>query len=244
MRIDHERTLGEAQNLCPGERFTDQLEPGSCSGTLIDAQHVLTAGHCMDAPENCTDQLWLFGFSLLAEDRYRPLTADDVYRCGSVVTLRDDRVADYAVVRLARPVVGRTAPPVRSVPDALPVGTRVALIGHPHGIPMKIDDGGEITWSSDDASRFRATVDAFSGNSGSGTFTLDGTLVGVLSGGLPDYVDEGDCRVVNVVDPATEEGGESLIYAASALEAFCAVPGTVSPLCGLRRGRLRTRAAA
>ncbi|MCB9593094.1 MAG: trypsin-like peptidase domain-containing protein [Sandaracinaceae bacterium] len=231
VRFDYTRTLGEARMLCPGERFAEQIDPGTCSGTLIDSQHVLTAGHCMDVAADCDDYAWVLGFRYAADGVLAPLTSDDVYRCGSVVTLFDDDQVDYAVVRLSRPVVGHTPATVRRAAGALPHGTPLALIGHPHGIPMKIDAGGQLTWASVDASWFRATVDAFAGNSGSGTFSLDGALVGVLGGGATDYVDRGGCNVVNVIDPPPTDGGERLTSVHPALEAFCAVPGVVSELC-------------
>lgn len=229
--IDYTRTLGEAKSLCPGERFADQLEPGSCSGTLIDGQHVLTAGHCMDAADDCADFAWLFGFHYVSAGALARLTSDDVYACSSVVALFNDDQVDYAVVRLDRPVVGHTPATVRMDPSALPRGTPVALLGHPNGIPLKIDSGGEVTWSSAGATWFRSTVDAFSGNSGSGTFTHDGMLAGVLGGGATDYVDAGGCQVVNVIDPPPTDDGERLTYVGPAIAALCAVPGVVSPLC-------------
>ncbi|MCA9606808.1 MAG: trypsin-like peptidase domain-containing protein [Myxococcales bacterium] len=229
--FDYARTLGEAHTLCDGERFADQIDPGTCSGTLIDAQHVLTAGHCMDTAADCDDYAWVLGFRYAADGALATLTSDDVYRCGQVVTLFDDDQVDYAVVRLARPVVGHTPATLRREVGALAHLTPVALIGHPHGIPMKIDPGGALTWSSADASWFRATVDAFAGNSGSGTFTLDGTMVGILGGGATDYTDAGGCNVVNVIEPPPTDSGERLTYVRPALDAFCAVPGVVSPLC-------------
>lgn len=231
VRIDYTRTLREAKDLCDGERFADQIEPGTCSGTLIDEQHVLTAGHCMDEPDDCAESVWLFGFSLTAPGTYSSHTERDVYRCGSVVGSFDDGEVDWAIVRLARPVVGHAPATVRTDAAALPDGTPLALIGHPNGLPMKIDDGGEVTWSAGDALSLRATVDAFSGNSGSGTFTHDGTLVAILGGGETDYVANGACDVVNVIDPPPIDDGERLTYLRPALEAFCEVPGVTSSLC-------------
>lgn len=231
VRINYTRTLSVARNLCPGEPFEDQIEPGTCSGTLIDSQHILTAGHCMDAPADCTDYAWLLGFRYEAAGVLATLTSDDVYRCGAVVASFNDSQVDYAVVRLSRPVVGHTPASVRMEASALPYGTDVALIGHPNGIPMKIDSGGVVTWSSAAATWFRATVDAFNGNSGSGTFDQSGNLVGVLGGGETDYVDRGGCNVVNVIDPPPTDDGERLVYVRPALEALCAVPGVASPLC-------------
>jgi len=231
VRIDYTRTLREAQDLCDGERFAEQIEPGTCSGTLIDAQHVLTAGHCMEDPEDCPEYVWLFGFSLTAPGTYSTHTERDVYRCESVVGAFDDGEVDWAIVRLARPVEGHAPATLRTDAAALADGTPLALIGHPNGLPMKIDDGGVITWSSADASWLNATVDAFNGNSGSGTFTHDGTLVAILGGGETDYVENGACNVVNVIDPPPTDDGERLTYVRPALEAFCEVPGVTSTLC-------------
>ncbi|HJL18335.1 MAG TPA: serine protease [Sandaracinaceae bacterium LLY-WYZ-13_1] len=231
VRITYTRTLGEAKDLCPGERFADQIEPGTCSGTLIDERYLLTAGHCMDAPDDCRDDRWVFGFRYAAEGELATLSRDDVYACARVLAYFDDGDVDHAVVELDRPVVGHTPAPVRVDPAGLDVGTPVALIGHPNGLPMKIDDGGEVTWSSVDATYLNATVDAFDGNSGSGVFDADGNLVALLRGGMDDYVDAGGCQVVNVLDPPPTDDGEELTYVRPALDALCATPGVDSALC-------------
>jgi hypothetical protein len=231
VRIDYTRTLGEAKNLCAGERFADQIEPGTCSGTLVDDRYLLTAGHCVEDLADCADDVWVFGFRYVSDGVFAPLTSDDVYGCARVLAYFDDGDVDHAVVELDRPVVGHPPAPVRVEPAGLSVGTPVALVGHPNGLPMKIDDGGEVTWSSADATFLTATVDAFDGNSGSGVFDASGRLVALLRGGMEDYVDAGGCNVVNVVDPPPADDGEELTYVRPALEAFCATPGIDSPLC-------------
>lgn len=231
VRVTYTRTLGEAKSLCAGERFADQIEPGTCSGTLIDERHILTAGHCMDAPSDCTGSVWLFGFRYTADGVLSTHTSDDVYRCAQVLAYFDDGRVDHAVVRLDRPVVGHAPATVVVHPAGLAPGTGLALIGHPNGLPMKIDSGGEATVTSGDALSLRATVDAFNGNSGSGVFDLEGALVALLRGGETDYVDEGGCNVVNVIDPPPTDDGESLVYMRPIVEAFCATPGVISPLC-------------
>ncbi len=229
--LDYARTLGEAQGLCTGERFRSQIEPGTCSGTLIDDRYLLTAGHCVDEPDDCTDDVWVFGFRYAADGVLATLTEDDVYGCARVLAYHDDGDVDHAIVELDRPVVGHTPATVRVEPAGLALGTPLALIGHPNGIPMKIDDGGEVTWTSADATFLNATLDAFNGNSGSGVFDHTGQLIGLLRGGMDDYVPAGGCNVVNVIDPAPTDDGEELTYVRPALEAFCAEPGIESVLC-------------
>ena len=53
-------SLGERQNLCLDERFYSQPEPGHCSGTLIDSDLFLTAGHCVDDEDDCSNTRIVF----------------------------------------------------------------------------------------------------------------------------------------------------------------------------------------
>ena len=211
----------DAFDLCEDVRFADQLTPAACSGTLIDEDLVLTVGHCVPDQATCEGYRFVFDHLLEAEGTVATVEADDVYDCAEVVMHRGG--ADVAVVRLDRPVVGRTPAPVRPGQTFLAPGDPVAMIGFGAGLPAKIDDGGVVLEGRVGESFFVASVDAFGGNSGSGVFDAEGRVVGMLSSGLDDFVYDGACGRVNVIEaPDSSAGdGETIAYAWKAMHALC-----------------------
>ncbi|MCZ7677403.1 MAG: serine protease [Sandaracinaceae bacterium] len=202
----------------------------------MDQRHVLTAGHCVSADEDCDGASWpwLFGFYYETAGGLRSLDEDDVYYCVRTVVLRDDSAADYAVIELDRPVVGHAPAAVRRGASA-PLGTPVTLIGHPNGIPMKVAGNATIRGAS--GIELYADVDAFYGNSGSGVFDDAGEVVGILVAGAPvDYSRRpggGGCSEVEVIDPVPEGDGEILTVVTAPIDAFCATTsGASSAVCG------------
>ena len=227
IEIDSDETLGEAKNLCDGERFRDQPEPGTCSGVLIDSRYMLTAGHCMDELDDCNgDRSWVLGYRYQAGGELAQLTRADVYTCRRVVAFQDDEDADFAVFELDREVTDRIPAAVETAPMML--GEPLALIGHPNGIPMKLDSGGVLT--SIGEPWLKATVDAFDGNSGSGVFDHQGRVRAILTNGQDDYVERGDCQVVNIIRSPISHA-ETLFPVGPVMEAFCDAPGADSDLC-------------
>lgn len=234
--------LAETQRLCPGQRFAEQPTAAFCSGTLIDDDLVLTAGHCLEDEAACQSTRFVFDYFYEGPGTLATIGREDVYGCRRlVVRALDEGSVDYAVVQLDRPATaeGRSVAPVRLEDGPVVAGSSLAILGFGSGLPLKIDTGGRVI---DPRARtldfFVATTDSFGGNSGSGVFDLEsGALVGALVRGDEDYVEASGCFVVNVLPESGEAGGEHVAYVRRALDALCASwPSArlcgASPTCG------------
>jgi hypothetical protein len=231
------QTLQAAFDLCSTERFLNDPTPAFCSGTLIDDDLVLTAGHCITSASACTNTRFVFKFYRTGATTLETVTTADVFSCQSIVARQQATVGgrnlDYAVVRLDRPATPRFTPaPVRAGNSAMPVGANVTVIGSGSGIPFKIDAGGTVRDArSATLDYFVASTDTFGGNSGSGVYEMSGyTVAGILVRGETDYVPSGSCSVVNVCSQ-TGCRGEDITYVRPAIDAYCAVAGS-QRLCG------------
>ncbi|MFB1481800.1 trypsin-like peptidase domain-containing protein [Corallococcus sp. RDP092CA] len=230
--------LGEWEGLCSDQRFYNDPAPAFCSGTLIDDDLVLTAGHCVKNQNECDKTRFVFKFYKTAEDTLETITSADVFSCKSIVTRKlvnnATTYVDFAILRLDRSAAPRFTPaPVRPGNEALAVGQNVAVIGSGSGLPFKIDSGGSVRENNATLKDyFVATTDTFSGNSGSGVYeTVNNTVAGILVFGDEDYVErpgEG-CNEVNV---CSETGcdGEGIVYVNQAISALCAAT-TSQRLC-------------
>ncbi len=231
------QTLQAAFSLCAGQRFLADPTPAFCSGTLIDDNLVLTAGHCITSASSCTNTRFVFKFYRPTATTLETITTADIFSCTSIVARQqatvNGRNLDYAIVRIDRAATPRFTPaPVRAATTALPVGQSVTVIGSGSGVPFKIDSGGSVRDArSSTLDYFVANTDTFGGNSGSGVYENAGySVAGILVRGETDYVANGSCNVVNT---CTEAGcrGEDITYVRPAVEAYCAV-ATSSRLCG------------
>ncbi len=189
----------EGKPYCEDERFAGQHGAAFCSSFLVAPDLVATAGHCVtlageiDPEQLCGLVSFVFGFENDAMGNTRTTFAtDDVYRCAEVVDYFYEprwSGADWAVVRLDRPVVGRVPLTVRVAGSPLP-GTGLAVAGFPLGAPLKILDGGTIMSDGEGTSfRFRANLDGTYGFSGSPIVNAANQMVeGILvTGPAPGY---------------------------------------------------------
>lgn len=184
------RELQGGVSFCPSVKFTDQPNPGTCSGFLIAKDLLLTAGHCSKVENFCEEQSWVFGFSVDGDSKKAPVSVSesDVYRCKKVIssTLTMSLSLDYALVQLDRPVMNRTPLEIRN-DKAIDNSSTLMVIGSPSGLPLKIATGGKVR-SNTHPFFFTANLDTFSGNSGSPVINaVTGVAEGILVRGEEDY---------------------------------------------------------
>ncbi|UYL10630.1 serine protease [Bdellovibrio sp. SKB1291214] len=177
-------SLGEMYPLCQDERFQDQKLIGFCSGVLIAPNKVLTAAHCMQESTRCQSSHFVFG-------AFNGVQNLAIYSCKNVAQL--DRKLDYAIVELDREVA-RVTPVKAASSFDLNDQDFVLSMSYPLGLPLK-QDIGKVLDSSPDSSFFKVAVDTFSGSSGSPLFDKKGQLVGILSRGEDDILEDDIYRV-------------------------------------------------
>lgn len=177
-------TIKESWNLCPSERFLAQMNPGNCTGFLVEEDLIATAGHCMTSFDTCEDYYWAFDF----KDSTTQFDSSQIYHCKEIErqVLDHSTMLDYALVRLDRAVVDRKPLRVRTS-GRVSSGTPLAVIGNPTGLPLKIADGAKVRDGNNDI-YFKANLDTFGGNSGSPVINTDtGIVEGILVRGETDY---------------------------------------------------------
>jgi len=234
IRFDSDN-LGVVENLCETERFRFDPTAAFCTGTLIDDDLVLTAGHCITDSAKCARTRFVFNYYRTGEGVLKPITSEDVFSCSAIVVRElldpwnSEGDRDYAIIRLDRPATPRFTPaPVMAEDESMAVGQPVAVIGSGSGVPFKIDSGGRVRDAGTPANTsFLATTDTFGGNSGSAVYELEGhSIVGILvRGEYPQYVPNGQCSVVRVCNES-ECRGEGVTYVRRAIDAYCSVAGS------------------
>ena len=96
--------------LCPSEPFFTQPLGCDCTGFLVAPDIIATAGHCVRSMRRLNRVRFVFGFDMLDPKRARTeFPSNDVYQGVSILAREEneDTGADWALVRLARPVRGR-----------------------------------------------------------------------------------------------------------------------------------------
>jgi hypothetical protein len=231
--IDDIPTWAAVENVCPEEPFSDQPRAAFCSGVLVDWDLVLTAGHCVRL-FGLADFSVAFGYYFVALGELDVKMGDIVEPVEIVSERLDPEGAeprlDYAVLRLARPVVGRRPALIQRLKPPSP-GDAVVTMGSPHGVPLKLDAGGRVTNVRDARDYFLATTDTSAGWSGGGAFDESLGLVGILARGAEDLeLSEAGCYASVHLAP-TAAATEVFTSAARALEVLCEERPEVSSLC-------------
>ncbi|MCX5785761.1 MAG: trypsin-like peptidase domain-containing protein [Elusimicrobia bacterium] len=193
---------GDKLNLCPEEKFRDQTIGAFCSGSLVGADLVITAGHCITDQTKCNNTKLVFGYAVKEEGGQAPakIAEGEVYSCKKIVKRFQGAEPaagssasagglgpDYALIQLDRKVKGHTPLTVNRKQN-LKKGDGIFVIGHPVGLPLKISDGATVRDAAP-AGYFVTDLDTFGGNSGSPVFNAKTKAVeGILVRGDEDFV--------------------------------------------------------
>ncbi len=193
----HPWTMQGGYPVCEDERFIGQPRMGRCSGFLVGEDVLVTAGHCVT-----TCGTWKFIFDYVMADSATPppvvIPGDKVYTCSEVLGHMWQGDLDYAVLRLDRPVTGRSPVPIRRS-GLVENGDSVVAVGHPNLLPMKIAGGAVVQDNNGSIPWFQANTDTYGGNSGSMVVNTESWEVeGILVRGAPDFNNNGICTYSNV----------------------------------------------
>lgn len=198
---------GDKYRLCSMERFHSQPTGAFCSGVLVAADIVATAGHCINEA-NVGRARFVFGFRMMdAMTAVVRLAPNDVFEGREVLGRREVKEgADWALVRLNR-ASDRKPARIRTT-GRLPDNEKLHVVGHPCGLPAKFAAGATVR-SNESKAFFVANLDTYGGNSGSPVFNSSTHIVeGLLVRGERDFVKtDGDC-FVSMVCPTTGCRGE------------------------------------
>jgi len=202
----------EESGICKSERFSQQLSAANCSGFLIAPDKLVTAGHCINDEYECGSHSWVFDFSNTSSEKTEfKLNKDQVYKCTKIIERQKDSrtMADYAVLKLDRPVVGRTPLTYRKV--GKPADDAVfTVIGHPTGLPTKITSAADMR-NNKNPVYFVTNADTYGGNSGSAVIdSRTGVVEGILVRGDTDYARSSQGCMVSVYRPQDGGRGEDV----------------------------------
>jgi V8-like Glu-specific endopeptidase len=179
----------QQDGICQSERFSGQNTAASCSGFLIASDILVTAGHCVTRVGDCEEHSWVFDYANTTEENKTfTFKEDQVYHCTAIISREKDLITlnDYSVLKLDRPVVGRTPLQFRTAGKAADDAV-FTIIGHPSGLPTKITSGADMRDNTNPLF-FRTNSDTYGGNSGSAVIdSRTGIVEGILVRGDTDY---------------------------------------------------------
>lgn len=180
--------------ICQSERFSNQKAAAQCSGFLVAEDILVTGGHCIKSLSDCDQHSWVFDFANTTEEKSQfTFTKDQVFHCTQILALEKNSgsLDDYAVLKLDRPVPGRTGLKFRTEGKASN-DVELTVLGYPTGLPLKIIPHAEMKYNGN-AVFFSTNADTYAGNSGSPVVdSKTGIVEGLIVRGDSDYIPSGD----------------------------------------------------
>ncbi len=185
-------TYGVDPLVCTTERFHGQPVVSDCTAFFVGKDLLMTAGHCVQSA-TISDQFFLFDFndgSSADPNGYLVVNNSDLYRgvkiLGRSFDPLDPNAPDWALVKVDREITDRESVSIAQ-PSAIGQYTKLYVMGHPSGLPLKHADNAHVT-NNQGATSFSANLDTYGGNSGSPVFNESTHQVeGILVRGGRDF---------------------------------------------------------
>ncbi|MFB6457130.1 VWA domain-containing protein [Chitinophaga sp. Hz27] len=179
IHADHEASLGQ-----------DVLS--TCSVTLIGADLIIFAGHCIsDNALEIGSASVIFNYETTCGGARPAGYSPMFYKVKKLIKHRylDPSFPgyDYCVLQLKTPVAGIPIAPIAMRPDLPAVGEQIFGVHHPNGSVKKLSvpHPSFATVLNSSSAGIRVNLDVSGGSSGSGLFDTSGRILGVLSNGGP-----------------------------------------------------------
>lgn len=185
-----QEAVDQKVSFCATERFTEQPNPGMCSGFLVAPDLIVTAGHCVAIENMCETFDWVFDFRVdsVTKTAGVDVKEENVYSCKKVISavLANGLGLDYALIQLDRKVKDREPLELRTS-GKVESNANLVVIGNPSGLPLKVASGATVRNTSHPF-YFSANLDTFQGNSGSAVINeVTGKVEGILVRGEEDF---------------------------------------------------------
>lgn len=186
LRAQVAKSVGMIVSIHQPDSYSPVEYVSTCTVTLVDADKVISAGHCHSPDEALTSSV-IFNYETDCGGNRLPGYSPRFHKVRVALKYRYDSGYDYSLLQL------RTAPagiaPLQLRADLPGVGEQVFGIHHPNGAVKKISlphaSFATVTASGAMGIRVGTAFHVSGGSSGSGLFDAAGRVVGVLSNGAP-----------------------------------------------------------
>lgn len=188
------KKFGEKYDLCQSEKYRKQPIGAFCSGVLVGSDVIATTGHGIDS-NNLSETRFIFGFKVKDVNETNIVINNlDIYKGKEIINRKfSSNGPDWALIQLDRKVMDHKMARIRT-DGKISDNTKVHVIGHPCGLPLKLGYDAIIKDNSNDY-YFAATLDTYGGNAGAPVFNSETHEVeGILVRGETDFISVGNCN--------------------------------------------------
>lgn len=173
----------ESRGVCANERFSDQpTMRDKCTGILIGAKTLLTAGNCTTA-HYCRNDLfyWMFDYKMEPQGFDNKRHRKNFYKCERIIKRVFDpsTAISYTVLELEKEIEG-IKPIKLAKRGEITRNSEMIVMGHPEGMPLKIAADARV--HDQNKEHFLLSSDIHGANVGAAvinakTYELEGILI-------------------------------------------------------------------